>query len=1519
MNQSARYPGAMKNETDHISSRAMQNLARIPFKSIPGSGGSGDGSVDSDPMPKRLKKFEVIELIGTGGMGKVYRGRHPDLDILVAIKTVSESHLQNSQSIRRFKREAQLATKLNHPNIVRVYDVDKDGGLYFIVSEFVDGSDLLQLLNTTPGKKLSISQALAIISQITKALVETERHKIVHRDIKPANILITKEGIPKLADLGIAKQVFSDDSQTTGNTITQRGLTMGTLGYMAPEQILDSKNVDIRADLFSLGATFYHMVTGQPPFGGDNYCKIVGNCLHGDTPNARAVSPDLPEELSQIIAKMMVKDRRDRYQTPKDLLLALEAVEMAKSAVSTQKDTTSSTGKPYSSTGSFSTCPRCRAEIPQDFKFCDQCGYKTQATCPKCSTALPPGSKFCSQCGFQIVDSDLTGSRHVIAPSTLNPRRSTSQSAAQPTGQGTIAQPPATQREERRHVAVLVAEISGLTQMLDKFDPEDVHETITRLFEGISRAVQKEGGYVDKYGGSKIMALFGAPVAHEDDAIRACRAALAMQDYFDSFDQKCLPLENTPPVHLQVAINFGLVFVGGIGVEFHKEYAALGKTVELAQCMVAHTPPTGILISKSVMKLVKHDFVFGPVQCITTNKTTAAIDAYPLLYEINRLTLWSVDQYSAPFVGRGDELRHLTNLIQHSKTNKRWIEICGDQGVGKTRIVREASHRTKTMKVIPILVTSNINTELFGLIKLLVRTIFYEISGKGLLPEKRTDFATILGKLGENLNAYADALWYLSAPQSLAVRAPDPDPKILRGIIDQGVTFLIQLFAKSNPNALLFIDGYDLADEASTELIERQGLLPIGWPISVIVTVRYGRQIPLPDQVTIQLSPLSQKFSIKLFDHLVHGARVPDALRMDIVNRAVGIPFHIEEMVQTLVDNGILFPSTSTSRWSYKPGHSPINLPPSLFSSMLSRLDRLTEPEQDLMRQCAVQGLEFTEEIAETVRRETKWQGPPVNDLLLNLKRRGLVGKNFMADFGTSSWRFQQPLLREACYQTLSVRNRRELHTSIADALTRIAGGTIEAAAESVAYHYEQAKRWRLAAEANLVVGKRASDMFLNDKALTFFQKSIKMVDKLNSDHENDIHTQILAAAATIQIFLRIGNYQEAEDIAITMQKVAVRDVDKAELYNLYGLICHSRGLTDKARSLFLSALDLTGCDRESKTVKRNILYNLAKICFREGSLETAKNFIMQYRAITTEEEDEKLSSIRVDILDGNIAQTEGRYPDAVKLFSNARQIADQAGSMSDLANALNSLGNTLRDVGDYDKAKKSFKHALTIWSKIGLTESIAGAHLNLGNLAMSQGNLTEARTEHQLSQKAFQMIGHIRGIALAQINLAIAAIEEDNGKRAVRLARAAVKALEDAHYAVLRGQALVILAEGYLASDRPKAAAKIFNEVIENYGIETHLLAVAGALRGLGRVDISLGNFHDAITKLDTAVVYFEKLNREQETTRTQLYRGEALLRLGHCKEARSVLERTNKRFTAMGARRDSAHATRLLRELAG
>jgi len=234
-----------------------------PPPSGAGEGSAGDIIDIGDPaeVAKKLPQFEILEMLGRGGMGVVYKARQRNLDRIVALKILPPLDALSPDFVARFSREARSLAKLNHPNIVNVYDFGEAGGLYYIVMEYVDGANLRQVLQT---RRLAPAEALAIVPKICDALEYAHEEGLVHRDIKPENLLIDKKGRVKIADFGLAKLLRREPLDMT---LTLTGMALGTLRYMAPEQMDKPETVDHRADLYSLGVVIYEMLTGEVPVG----------------------------------------------------------------------------------------------------------------------------------------------------------------------------------------------------------------------------------------------------------------------------------------------------------------------------------------------------------------------------------------------------------------------------------------------------------------------------------------------------------------------------------------------------------------------------------------------------------------------------------------------------------------------------------------------------------------------------------------------------------------------------------------------------------------------------------------------------------------------------------------------------------------------------------------------------------------------------------------------------------------------------------------------------------------------------------------------------------------------------------------------------------------------------------------------------------------------------------------------------------------------------------------------------
>lgn len=265
-------------------------------------------------------QFRVLKKLGEGGMGAVFLAEQIEMDRKVVVKVLhAEMTANNPVAIERFRREAKAVAQLNHPNIVQAYDVGKAGDYHFFVMEYVEGQTVYD--DILKHKRFSEQEAIEIVSQIAEALQHAHSKGLIHRDVKPKNIMINKEGVAKLADMGLARAV-SDKEMAEA----EAGKAFGTPYYISPEQIRGERTIGPPADIYSLGATLYHMVTGSVPFDGKNPSAVMHKHLKGELVPPDHVNPKLSAGISEVIEMMMAKEARKRYQNCADLLVDLRAV-----------------------------------------------------------------------------------------------------------------------------------------------------------------------------------------------------------------------------------------------------------------------------------------------------------------------------------------------------------------------------------------------------------------------------------------------------------------------------------------------------------------------------------------------------------------------------------------------------------------------------------------------------------------------------------------------------------------------------------------------------------------------------------------------------------------------------------------------------------------------------------------------------------------------------------------------------------------------------------------------------------------------------------------------------------------------------------------------------------------------------------------------------------------------------------------------------------------------------------------
>lgn len=275
--------------------------------------------IEAERSGQAIPGYRILGKLGAGAMATVFKAKQLSLDRVVAIKVLPKKHSQNPQFIERFYAEGRAAAQLNHPNIVQAFDVGRAGDVYYFVMEYVEGRTVHD--DITKHKRYNETEALEFIIQTAEALEHAHARGLVHRDVKPKNLMISKEGVLKVADMGLARAISDKEAAEA-----EKGKAFGTPYYISPEQIRGEVNIGPPADIYSLGATMYHMVTGSVPFEGKNPSAVMHKHLKAELVPPDHVNPKLSAGISEIIEMMMAKSPKARYQSASDLLMDLRAV-----------------------------------------------------------------------------------------------------------------------------------------------------------------------------------------------------------------------------------------------------------------------------------------------------------------------------------------------------------------------------------------------------------------------------------------------------------------------------------------------------------------------------------------------------------------------------------------------------------------------------------------------------------------------------------------------------------------------------------------------------------------------------------------------------------------------------------------------------------------------------------------------------------------------------------------------------------------------------------------------------------------------------------------------------------------------------------------------------------------------------------------------------------------------------------------------------------------------------------------
>jgi class 3 adenylate cyclase/tetratricopeptide (TPR) repeat protein len=717
------------------------------------------------------------------------------------------------------------------------------------------------------------------------------------------------------------------------------------------------------------------------------------------------------------------------------------------------------------------TCPACGFENPAEMKFCGDCGAALDYRCPQCGADDPAGKKFCGDCGAEIrllAARPLAVRRDTEPPTTnsvtansLSPRSYTPRHLAEK-----ILNSRSALEGERKQVTVLFADVKGSMELAEQLDPEEWHSILDRFFAILTEGVHRFEGTVNQYTGDGIMALFGAPIAHEDHAQRACHAALQVRDAVREYAKE-LRVRHGVPFGVRIGLNSGDVVVGRIGDDLRMDYTAQGLTVGLAQRMEARAESGHIVLSEHTARLVEGYFQLHALGRSKVKGASEPVGLFDLEGVSTSRTRFDVARVRGltRFVGRGAEMDVLEAALARARAgNGQVIGVVAEAGTGKSRLCYEFAERCRAagMRVIEGRCAAyGRNIPLLPILQIFRH--YYGITEQDSDREARAKLAGRLLPLDEAYREVLPVLFEFFGVPDPDHPAPHIDPELKQRQLFGVLRKLVQRGAE---DTVALIEDLHWIDGASAAWLEQWVDAIAGTRFVLLVNFRPEFEAPWVRRSYYQqlpLAPLSPEAVRHLLESLL-GADPSTAGLADAIHaRTGGNPFFTEEVVQSLIESGKLEGSAGDYRLT-APVET-LDVPAGVHAVLAARIDRLAEREKQALQTAAVIGKEFSEPVLTQVLGNLAPRDAAAAEVAAAL--RTLTQAEFVYEQGlypVAEYTFKHPLTQEVAYDTLLRERRARVHAAVARAAAEIYAEKLDEKSALLAHHCEQAGEARQAA-----------------------------------------------------------------------------------------------------------------------------------------------------------------------------------------------------------------------------------------------------------------------------------------------------------------------------------------------------------------------------------------------------------------------------------------------------------------------
>jgi class 3 adenylate cyclase/tetratricopeptide (TPR) repeat protein len=729
-------------------------------------------------------------------------------------------------------------------------------------------------------------------------------------------------------------------------------------------------------------------------------------------------------------------------------------------------------------------CPKCQFENREGAKFCKECGNKLELICPQCGAAYTPGTKFCDECGQSLTEAKETPPVDYSQPRSYTPKF--------------LADKILTTRSsiegERKLVTVLFADVANYTSMSEKLDPEEVHEIMDGCFQILMDVIHGYEGTINQFTGDGVMALFGAPLAHEDHARRACHAALSIQSAVRAYGEK-IEKKHGSGFKLRIGLNSGPVIVGSIGDDLRMDYTAVGDTTNLAARMESLAKPGSIAGTAHTYKLARDFFRFDSLGKVEVKGKEEPVEAYVLLEPTTVETRIeaSAAKGLTKLVGRGREMETLKQAYEKARSGSgQVLGIVGEAGVGKSRLLVELRnmlykkactylegqclHYGGSMTYLP-------------LIDILKSYFAIKEGDREFIIKKK--IAEKIFNLDERLKGTLPPFQEMLSlkVEDAAYLQLEPSAKKLRAF--EAIRDLLVRESQNKP-VVLAIEDLHWIDKSSEDFLNYLIDWLAGTHILLILLYRpeYTHTWGSKSYYSkVGVDQLSTKSSIQLVQNILERGEVLPELGELILNRAGGNPLFVEELTHSLIENGSIQKKDHQYVITKEP--SEIEVPDTIQGIIAARIDRIEENLKWIMQVASVIGREFAYRILQAImgmREELK-------SSLINLQGLEFIYEKRL--FPELEYIFKHALTQEVAYNSLLQKRRREIHEKIGNAIEALYADRLEEYYDLLAYHYVRSDNKEKAVSYLDLANQKAAKLNAMEAAKSYFDQAMNLLDAL--------------------------------------------------------------------------------------------------------------------------------------------------------------------------------------------------------------------------------------------------------------------------------------------------------------------------------------------------------------------------------------------------------------------------------------